>query len=47
MIDFTNLAEWHTAKDDLNIIDPDKIKNLGTMFLSFLNQPQLNVEVKK
>lgn len=36
VIDWTNLSEWHTAKDDLDIVDARKIAAFGDVILRFL-----------
>lgn len=36
VIDWTNLKEWHTEKDDLAIVSGAKIAHFGEMFLRFL-----------
>jgi glutaminyl-peptide cyclotransferase len=38
IIDWTNLNEWHTAKDDLSIISTQKMANFGEHILRFLKQ---------
>ena len=38
IIDWTNIAEWHTEKDNLSIISTQKIANFGEHMLRFLKQ---------
>ncbi len=37
IIDWTNVGEWHTTKDDLSIISVDNITRLGEDIVRFLN----------
>lgn len=41
VIDWTNLQEWHTARDTLEIIDSKKIATLADAFISFLKETSL------
>ena len=36
IIDWTNLKEWHSSKDTIDIISFEKIKNLGELVINFL-----------
>lgn len=38
IIDWTNIDEWHTAKDDLSIVSTKKMANFGEHILRFLKQ---------
>ena len=38
IIDWSNIQEWHTAKDTLDILSPDKIANFGNCLIDFLMQ---------
>jgi glutaminyl-peptide cyclotransferase len=40
LIDWTNLAEWHTPKDDLPIVSVEKLANLVEVSLNFLSEPR-------
>jgi glutaminyl-peptide cyclotransferase len=36
MIDWTNLKEWHTPNDNIDIVSPEKINNLMELILSWM-----------
>jgi glutaminyl-peptide cyclotransferase len=38
IIDWTNLSEWHTPKDTLDIISNKNIADFGDMLVRFLKQ---------
>lgn len=40
IIDWTNLSEWHTPKDTLDIVSTKKIAEFGEHFVRFLNMPR-------
>ncbi len=44
IIDWTNLQEWHTFHDNLNIISSENIKKLGENILRFLSQVKIKKE---
>jgi glutaminyl-peptide cyclotransferase len=40
VIDWTNLSEWHTQNDNMNIISSKKMQDFGDVLLRFLQQPR-------
>lgn len=42
IIDWTNLSEWHTANDTLNIVSSQKIAHFGDHMIRFLKQKRSN-----
>ncbi len=45
IIDWTNLNEWHTEKDNLDIISSQKIKQFGDEFIQFLKTTPFSNEL--